>query len=972
LIVALPDASSTTKGILPRGHRPSYASAVVYKMTPAGVIGDKPVAGNAGAFGYSGDGGPATSAQLKLQQGLAVDAAGNLFIADAGNLRVRRVDMTGTINTVAGNGGYHFSGDGGPAASAGLFSPEGMAADAQGNLFIADTANNRIRKVAPLGRISTFAGTGAYNFLGDGGPASAAAFALPRKIAVDLPGNVYIGDAANFRTRKVDLAGNINTIFGGGLGVAVDGAGDVFLTTPTTLYELTPSGVAAAIYNPGPMSYFSDIALDAAGNLLVANENANQIDKVTQGGVEEIIAGSAIAGFSGDGQPATAAALQQPAGVALDTAGNIYIADSGNNRIRKITPDGIISTVAGFGAAAFSGDGGPATAAALNNPQGVSVDSRGNLFIADTGNNRIREVLASPPAVALQPSPLTLSAPSGGKPVTADVTVATLLSGTAGAPVPGMAYTASVTSGGAWLSVSPQNGNTPGLITVTADPLNLVPDTYNGTIVISVPLANPPTQTVNVQFTVTTGVPATLTVDQSQLSFNYATTSTARSQTVIVSNSGGGPLNFTTSVSLQSGVSANWLSVSPQSGTATPGNPVSVAMTADPAMLPAGTYTGSVTIDGGSAGTRTVQVTMTITTNPFVMLLSQAGLTFTAVQNGGAIPPQTFGVLNLGSGTLSWTVPQPTTLSGGNWLSATPNSGSTSSADVGGAPLVTVSVNPAGLAPGVYYGLVKVISPGASNTPQEVVAVLQVLPAGTDVAPIMQPTSLIFSSPEGVSSPSSQIVSVYDPTGTNKSFRSGVVTSSGGNWLVTLPTDATIASNEPTEIVVQPIVNNLAAGTYNGTLTLQFSDGRVSTVSITFVVTGTSATSGESPKAIPRDSGACTPTTLIPQLTTLGQNFTVPAVYPQGLTALVADNCGNPLTAGKVSVEFSNGQGLTRMQSLNNGRWDLTWQTGSVPASSVTLTVQAADPTGNLTGQAQIISPDKLPRMDPTSERMSV
>ncbi len=445
------------------------------------------------------------------------------------------------------------------------------------------------------------------------------------------------------------------------------------------------------------------------------------------------------------------------------------------------------------------------------------------------------------------------------------------------------------------------------------------------------------------------------------MSFTYATTSAARNQTLIVSNSGGGSLNFTTSISLFSGASANWLSVTPQSGTATPGNPVALAVRADPSMLPAGTYTASLTINGGSAGTVTIPITMTITTNPLVLLLSQSGITFTAVQNGGAIPPQTFGVLNLGAGTLNWSV-ETSTLTGGNWLDAAPSNGASTSADVNGAPLVSVSVNPAGLAPGAYYGLVKVISEGAANTPQEVVAVLNVLQAGTDVAPIVQPTSLIFTAPAGVSSPSSQNVLVYDPTGTSKSFSS---TASGAGSLVTLPTNATIPPTEPTPVVVQPIVNGLNPGTYPGTLTLQFSDGRVSAVGITFVVTGSPGSSSADSRAIAHDSGSCAPTKLIPVLTTLGSGFTVPAGYPEGLTAQISDDCGNALTQGQVSVEFSTGQGLKYMQSLNNGRWDVTWETGSQQASSVTLTILATDATQTLTGQAQINGALGAPQLPP-------
>ncbi len=999
------------------------------------------VAGNGSSF-LSGDGGPATSAQINYPVGVAVDAAGNLYIADYGNERIRKV-TNGTITTVAGNGIRGFAGDGGPATSASLYFPGGVAVDAAGNLYIADSYNQRIRKVSG-GTIVTFAGNANYQFSGDGGPATSASLNDPFGVAVDSAGNIYIGDQNNNRIRKVSngtittVAGNGNPAFSGDggpasaaslympEGVVVDPDGNLYIADSfnSRVRKLSNGTITTAagggsppdgIGDGGPatsaeISFPTGVALDLAGNLYVVDLFGSRVRKVSNGTISTV-AGNGTLGFSGDGGPATSASLNRPTGVAVDSAGNIYIADYYNNRIREVS-NGIITTIAGsgaveFGNGGFSGDGGPATAATLNLPYGVAVDSAGNIFIADSGNglirkvsngiittvagggfdlgdggpatsaglnpfavavdsvgnlyiadsgdNRIREVLSNSPSFA-SPLPagvvsLSLSQASGGKPVTASLNADITITENSSEAVPGMAYSAAVSSGSSWLSVSPQNGSTPGLITVTADPLNLSPGTYNGVIVLSVPLANPPMETVSIQLKVTPGVPASISVDQSHMSFTYATTSAARSQTLIVSNPGGGSLNFTTSVTLFSGQSANWLSVTPQSGTATPGSPVALAVRADPSMLPAGTYTASLTINGGSAGSVTIPIAMTITANRLVLLLSQSGLTFTAVQNGGAIPPQTFGVLNLGSGTLNWTVPQPTTLTGGNWLSATPNSGSTSSANAGGAPLVTVSVNPAGLAPGVYYGLVKVVSAGAANTPQEVVAVLQVLQAGTDVAPIVQPTSLIFTAPAGVSSPSSQNVLVYDPTGTSKSFSS---TASGAGSLVTLPTDATIPPTEPVQVVVQPIVNNLKPGTYPGTLTLQFSDGRVSAVGITFVVTGSPGSSSADSRAIPRDSVSCTPTKLIPVLTTLGTGFNIPAGPPEGLTAQITDDCGNPLMQGRVSVAFSTGQGLTYMQSLNNGRWDLTWNTGSQQASSVTLTVLATDPTQTLTGQAQI------------------
>ena len=828
------------------------------------------VAGN-GMGGFSGDGGPATSASIGYATGVAVDPTGNVYLSDTTNERVRKVS-NGLITTIAGNGNYSFSGDGSAATSASVHNPDGIAVDSAGNLYIADTGNRRIRKLSH-GVITTVAGNGAIGCSGDGGPA-ASAQTYPLALTVDSADNLYIAELSCREIRRLSN-GVITRIAGGGTspgndgigdggpatsaslgipgGVAVDSAGNLYIADPSNArVRKVSNGVITTIAGNGMAGFSGDggpatsaslnlgngggVAVDSAGNLYIADSDNNRIRKVSNGVITSV-AGNGNAPFSGDGQPATSASLGNPTGVAVDAAGNLYITDVFNSRIRKVS-NGVITTVAGNGGYGFSGDGGPAVSALLA-PTAVAVDLAGNVYAASSYFNRIREILVQPPfsgsPLAAGSASLSLSQASGGKPVTASLNADATITESSSIAVPGLAYTASVTSVSSWLSVSPQSGNTPGRITVTADPLNLAPGVYNGTIVISVPLANPSSQTVNVQFTVTAAIPPTLSLDQSHMSFTYATTSTARSQTLIVSNTGGGSLNFTASTTYNSGGAANWLSVSPQAGTATPGNPVALAVTADPSMLSAGTYTGSLTINGGSAGSVTIPITMTITANRLVMLLSQTGLTFTAVQNGGAIPPQAFGVLSLGSGMLNWSVRTSTLPSGGGWLNATPDSGSS---DAGApSPLVTVSVNPASLQPGFYYGLVTVVSPGAANTPQEVVVVLHVLPPGTDVAPIVQPSSLIFTSPAGESSPSSQTVLVYDPTGSSKSFRSGIV-ASGSGQLVTLPTDATIPPTDPTQIVVQPIVNNLAPGTYPGTLTLQFSDGRVNAVGVTLMVTG--------------------------------------------------------------------------------------------------------------------------------------
>jgi uncharacterized protein (TIGR03437 family) len=311
----------------------------------------------------SGDNGPATSAQLCGPEGVATDSAGNFYIADGWNL-IREVSG-GIITAVAGGGTS--LGDNGPATSALLGSPSGIALDSSGNLYIADGSNNRVRKVSG-GVITTIAGNGT-GFGGDNGPATSAQLDLPSGVAVDSTGDLYIGDARNGRVRKVSN-GVITTVAGNG---TPGSSGD---NGPATAAQLS--------------GFTYGLAVDSAGNLYIADAYNCRIRKVSNG-VISTAAGNGFCGFSGDNGPPNAAQLNVPSGVAVDSAGNIYIADMDNNRIRKIS-NGVITTVAGSVTGGFAGDGGDATNAQLSFPGGVAVDSAGNLYIADTNNGRIRRV----------------------------------------------------------------------------------------------------------------------------------------------------------------------------------------------------------------------------------------------------------------------------------------------------------------------------------------------------------------------------------------------------------------------------------------------------------------------------------------------------------------------------------------------------------------------------------------------------
>lgn len=396
----------------------------VRKVTPAGSI--TTVAGN-GTAGFSGDGAQATLATLANPTGVALDASGNLYIADQQNHRIRKVDLSGTITTVAGSATAGFGGDGSSATAAKLNSPTEIAVDGSGNLYIADSQNNRIRKVLTTGVISTVAGNGTAGFGGDGSVALTASLNNPFGVTIDGSGNLYIADASNHRIRMVTNGGIISTVAGDGTagyngdgatattsnlyspgGVVVDGSGKLYIadTQNNRVRSVSISGIISTVAGNGTINYGGDgglataaslsnpfgLAIDGSGNLYIADQQNQRIRKVSTPGSITTVAGNGTYGFSGDGGVATGASLANAAGVAIDGSGNLYIADQGNNRVRKVTPAGSITTVAGTGSAAFSGDGGAATAAGLNFPAGVVVDGSGNLYIADSQNNRVRKV----------------------------------------------------------------------------------------------------------------------------------------------------------------------------------------------------------------------------------------------------------------------------------------------------------------------------------------------------------------------------------------------------------------------------------------------------------------------------------------------------------------------------------------------------------------------------------------------------
>ena len=768
---------------------------------------------------------------------------------------------------MAGNGERGFSGDGGPAIDALLNLPFGVAAGTAGNLYIADTNNRRVRKVSPEGTISTVAGNGDFGFAGDGGPAIDASLALPVDLALDGGGNLYIADFSNNRIRKVSPDGVITTV-----------------------------------------------------------------------------AGNGEFGFSGDGGAATSAALAGPIGLTFDGAGNLYFADRSNHRIRKVTPQGTISTVAGNGVLGYSGDGGPATSASLSTPRGAQADAAGTLYIADSGNHRIRKVLTERPLFLELPPQLTFSADAGGPPSAAQSVFLN-----SSLPGVGFSIELSTSSGGAWLTAAPSAGFMPATVEISARPAELAPGTYEGTVTVMAPDAAPPSRTIAVMFIVEQAAPARLGVEPDNLSFSFTEGAPAITKTILVSNQGGGSLDFNVSATTASG--GAWLSVSPSGGTATSLVPASLTVAADPRGLGASAYRGRIVIESTTTNELiTVPVTMTITEVRQTISLSKTGLTFTAVAAGGRVPTQSFQVLNTGTGVMNWGISASTLSGGTNWLQVGPESGSTDAAASGTAS-VSVDIDHGALAAGAYYGQIQVAAPDASNSPQTVTVVLNVLPADADPGPLVQPAGLILTGEAGGGLSGSRDVLVYTLSASPTSFASSRLTFDGADWFVHVPTNAPVTPDGASRIVVEADPADLTPGIRRGVLTLLFDDGRVRHVTLLLVLVSDAA--GASLQVA---QSGCVPAELLPVFTGLQSGLTLPAAWPSPIEVSVVDDCANAMREGSVIASFSNGDPPLSLVSLKDGRWSGTWQPQSTNVSAVTLTVTAEIREQGIEGSARLTS----------------
>ena len=375
------------------------ALSIVVLAPPALASGGTiTTAAGTGVAGYSGDGGPAASAQLSTPAGVAVDGQGNVYVADDGDNVVRKILPSGTITTVAGTGVAGFTGNGGPATSATLNGPTDVVLDAAGNLYIADFGNHVVREVLTNGTIRTAAGNGTAGYSGDGGNATNAKLTSPGGLDVDTAGNVYIADYGNGTVRELTTNGKISTIAGTGVaGYSGDGG----------------AATSAQLYRPG------DVVTDGS-TVYIADAGNARVRAISPGGTITTVAGNGTAANTGDGGLATAASLTFPTGLALDSAGNLFIADFSASVIREVDTSGTITTVAGTGTAGYTGDGGVATSAELSGPVRVNLDAAGDLYISDWTNHVMRQVSSLGTAATAPDAPTAVTATAGD--TTADVT----------------------------------------------------------------------------------------------------------------------------------------------------------------------------------------------------------------------------------------------------------------------------------------------------------------------------------------------------------------------------------------------------------------------------------------------------------------------------------------------------------------------------------------------------------------------
>lgn len=981
-----------------REGRLLISDASNYYVFRVGADGTLRTIAGTGQRGFSGDGGPALAAATTNVNALTTDNAGNILLADTSNRRIRRINGAGVISTIAGGGEIAVTPAPVDALQAAIGFPDSIAADPAGRIYVADSENQFALMISADGRsISRVAGNGTFKALRPGTPAALVNMTQPVGLAIAPDGTLYYSELLGHRIGKISPDGTASLVAGNGVAsCCVDGgpATDGRLSFPNTIafapdgaliivdgssqkirrvFNGTITSIAGLRFDPGfsgdggpateaRLQYPWGIAIDPSGNIFIADRENHRIRRIDTKGIITTFAGNGRAGFSGDGGPATAASLNTPHALALTPAGDLLIADFSNNRIRAVSPAGIIRTWAGNGKADYTGDGGPAIAAAMDSPISLTVDSRGNtyvahafsvvrrialdgtistvagadfdgfsgdggpplsaaldgpfglavdragnLYIADSFNNRIRVVRSVGLSTTLSPSPINMTAVTGsGNSAPARVNVAS--------SVNGIPFTPSVIYGQQpekWLTVTASNTKAPATLTLEVNAAGLAPGRYSATLnVVTNPAgtSNP----VSVLLTVN-DAPALLSLSSESATFTRNEGSGADVSVLEIRNSGGGLLPYQITAATSGAV--KWLKVSSAEGALRAGQVASVSITADPTGLKGGTYLGSVVVTSGSMR-KVVPVTLTIRGGKRTILVSQSGLTFTAVAGGGSPTPQKIGILNVGTGALNWRAAVK-----GRFTQLSAQSGTVNEPWLEVSEL-TVSAAPAGLSAGQYYDQIE-ITADADNSPQLVTVLLNVLPEGSNPGPEVSPSGMIFITRQG-ENPGAQTVTL------NHLGRSAITYESSrlGSWYESAPSAGRAAPNGPGRIVVQPALSGLEPGVRRGVVTFQVQeDGSVRTVNMLAVVAPRDAGSKDQ-----RGAASCAAPSLRVESTSLRDGFAVRVGEAVTVEIKAADECGNlltPLAGGsgaQVIARPENGDPQVPLAHIGNGVWRGTWR----------------------------------------------
>ncbi len=526
--------------------------------------------------------------------------------------------------------------------------------------------------------------------------------------------------------------------------------------------------------------------------------------------------------------------------------------------------------------------------------------------------------LGAPPALTTAPASLSFSYRLGD-PAPAPQSISIFSGG---------AFSVAVTSDQNFLIATPASGQTPATITVSINTAVLRAGATLGGRVVIAPVGSP-SSSVTVPVTLNVEAPPLpqLQIAPTQFSINAVQGASATRLQLAVLNVGGGTLNFTAQLRFLSG--ANWASLDSNSGTAFFGSPGSVGITINSAALNPGVYEAQVAIlDQGSNQAQTCRILISVTARALSIQLSQSGLRFTAAAAGAASPAQTFGIANAGQGPMNWSASAQTLSGPGGWLVVTPAAG-VSTAGQASTPVATVSINPAQLSSGQYFGSVRVVAPNAANSPQIVSVVVNVVEPVQAPAPVLSDTGVLLVGDTAAPTASTREISIANLSGKALAYVSTSSTEDGANWVSFSPPTGTLAPG-PNSIRVQGNFTGLAPGVRRGTLRLSFADGNVETVGAVSVLPSIDATGAG--KNLPRAAGTCKPGGLVPVFLSLATGFTVIGSNPVSLRVLAVDDCGAPLVNGGVFVRFSNASNFILLSHIGNGNWSGTWVPGNADA----------------------------------------